>query len=108
MKAKNLSWKRHPTLQRIYGDLSPISTVLAKRSARFSFAGHCMRASDQVISTILPWKLQQVNRGRRPLTFLDTVARDADLGVGDIITVMLERAVWKRVIDRISIEDRPK
>ena len=106
MKAKNLSWKRHPTLQRIYGDLPPISTVLAKRRARF--AGHCMRASDQVISTILPWKLQQVNRGRRPLTFLDTVARDADLGVGDIRTVMLERAVWKRVIDGISIEDRPK
>ena len=79
MKAKNLSWKRHPNLQRIYGDLPPISTVLAKRRARF--AGHCMRASDQVISTILPWKLQQVNRGRRPLTFLDTVARDADLGV---------------------------
>ena len=106
MKAKNIIWKRHPTLQRIYGDLPPISTVLAQRRARF--AGHCMRASDQIISSILPWRVQQANRGRRPLTFLDIVGRDANLDVGDIRTVMLDRAVWRQVVDGISIEDRPK
>ena len=106
MKAKNLSWKRHPTLQRIYGDLPPISTVLASRRARF--AGHCMRAPDQVISTILPWRLRQANRGRRPLTFLDTIARDVNLDVGDIQTATLDRAVWRQLVDGISIEDRPK
>ena len=106
MKAKNIPWQRHPTLQKIYGDLPPISTVLAQRRARF--AGHCMRASDQTISSILPWRMQQANRGRRPLTFLDIVARDAGLDVGDIRTAMLDRAVWRQIVDGISIEDRLK
>ena len=106
MKAKNILWKRHPILQRIYGDLPPISTILAQRRARF--AGHCMRAFDQEISSILPWRIKQANRGRRPLTFLDTVARDAGLDVGDVRTAMLDRAVWRHIVDGISIEDRPK
>ena len=107
MKAKNLSWKKHPTRQRIYGDLPPISTTVAQRRARF--AGHCMRASDQVISSILPWREPLTNkRGRRPLTFLDIVARDAELDVHEMRTVMLDRAVWRHVVDGISIEDRPK
>ena len=41
MKAKNISWKKHPTLHQIYGDLPPIASVLAQRRARF--ASHCMR-----------------------------------------------------------------
>ena len=107
MKAKNLSWKKHPTRQRIYGDLPPISTTVAQRRARF--AGHCMRASDQVISSILPWREPLTNkRGRRPLTFLDIIARDAELDVHEMRTVMLDRAVWRHVVDGISIEDRPK
>ena len=67
-----------------------------------------MRAPDQVISTILPWRLRQANRGRRPLTFLDTIARDVNLDVGDIQTATLDRAVWRQLVDGISIEDRPK
>ena len=88
MKAKNIHWKEHPNLSRIYGDLPPIASVLAKRRARF--AGHCMRAVDQTISTILPWRLQQVGRGRRPLTFLDTVARDTGVEISDLRNAMLD------------------
>ena len=35
-------------------------------------------------SQILPWRLPQAGRGRRPLTFLDTVARDVGLNIGDL------------------------
>ncbi|KAL5260789.1 hypothetical protein ACHWQZ_G010818 [Mnemiopsis leidyi] len=106
MKAKNLHWKDHPTLNRIYGDLPAIATVLAQRRARF--AGHCMRAHDQIISTVLPWRLPQTGRGRRPLTFLDTVARDAGVEIGDLRGVMLDRTVWRKIVEQFSIEDRPK
>ena len=67
-----------------------------------------MRAADQTISTILPWRLQQVGRGRRPLTFLDSVARDTGLDVGDLKGAMLDRAVWRKIVEEFSIEDRPK
>ena len=106
MKAKNLSWKQHPTLLRIYGDLPPISTTLAIRRARF--AGHCMRASDQSISNILLWRMQQASRGRRPLTFLDIVARDVGLEVSDIRNAALDRNVWRDMIGGISTEGRRK
>ena len=103
MKVRNLHWKTHPNLGRIYGNLPPIASVLAQRRARF--AG---RAVDQTISTILPWRLPQVARGRRPLTFLDTVARDVGLDVGDLKGAMLDRAVWRRIVEEFSIVDRPK
>ena len=106
MKAKNINWKQHATLQQIYGDLPRVSAVLAQRRARF--AGHCMRASEQVISTVLPWRLQQAKRGRRPLTFLDTVARDTGLEQGELRTAMLDRDVWRNVVNGISIENRPE
>ena len=68
----------------------------------------CMRAADQTISTILLWRLPQAGRGRRPLTFLDTVARDVGLDIGDLKGVMLDREVWRRIVEEFSIEDRPK
>ena len=106
MKVKNLNWKTHPNLKRIYGDLPPISLTVSQRRARF--AGHCMRASDQIISTVLPWRLPQTSRGRRPLTFLDSVGRDTGVTLGDMRTAMLDRDVWRTFVDGISIEDRPK
>ena len=67
-----------------------------------------MKAVDQTISTILPWRLPQVGRGRRPLTFLDTVAWDVGHDVGDLKGVMLERAVVTKVLAGFFIVDRPK
>ncbi len=60
------------------------------------------------LSSILPWRVQQTNRGRRPLTFLDTVARDAGLDVREVRTAMLDRAVWRHIIGGISTECRQK
>ena len=77
MKVRNIHWKKHPNLGRIYDNLPPIASVLAQHS---TISGHYMRAVDQTISTILNTALAfQVARGCRPLTFLDTVARDFGL-----------------------------
>ena len=80
---------------KIYGNFPQIASVLAQRRRRF--VEQCMRAVDQTISNILPWRLPQVGRGRRPLTFLHTVARDVGLEVGDLQGVMLVRAVWRKL-----------
>ena len=55
-----------------------------------------MGAVNQTISTILPWSL--VGRGRRPPTFSDAVARDAGLDIGDLKGVMLDCAVWRKIV----------
>ena len=50
----NLSWKKHPTLDMIYGDLPRISTLVQRR--RVQFAGHCAGASDELVSSFLLWR----------------------------------------------------
>ena len=68
----------------------------------------CMRAADQTISTILPWRLPQAGRGCRPLTFLVTAAQDVGLEIGDLRGAMLDREVWRKIVEELSIVDRPK
>ena len=67
-----------------------------------------MRAADQTISTILPWRLPFAGRARRPLAFLVTVARDVGLEIGDLRGAMLDREVWRKIVEGFSIVDRPK
>ena len=86
----------------IYSGLPPISSEIAQRRARF--AGHCMRAQDQLISTILPLRFQQTGRGRRPLTFPDIVARDVKMTVEDMRVAMLDRAVWRCHVHGVSMD----
>ena len=59
-RVQNIHWNEHPTKEIIYGDLPPISNALRRR--RLLFAGHCLRAEDEIISSLLVlWK----NRSRR-------------------------------------------
>ena len=50
-RAQNIHWKEHATLQRIYGKLKPISSRLCQK--RLQFAGHCYRADDEIVSSLL-------------------------------------------------------
>ena len=43
----NMSWKSHPSLKDIFADLPRISSLVRKR--RVQFAGHCARASDELL-----------------------------------------------------------
>ena len=36
------------------------------------------------------------------------VARDTGLDVGDLKGAMLDRAVWRKIVEEFSIVDRPK
>ena len=47
----NISWKKHPTIATLYGDLPRISTQVKRR--RIQFAGHCTRATDELVSSFV-------------------------------------------------------
>ena len=63
-----------------------------------------MRAEDELISKILPLRLQQASRGRRPLTFPDIIARDVKLPVDEMRVAMLDRAVWRCNVHGVSMD----
>ena len=48
------------------------------KARRVQFAGHCARASSEVISSLLLWKPKLMAQRSRKLTFPDTVSRDRD------------------------------
>ena len=59
--------RNHPTKDKIYVGIPPISITVAQRCARF--ARHCFRAKDQMISDVIIWRLPWSTTGSRPLTY---------------------------------------
>ena len=97
MRVKSLSWKNHPTLNIIYGDSSKISDVLRKR--RTQFAGHCYRAKNEVISSLMLWKPHHAASRSRKLSFPDVLCRDSGIDKQDLGTAMGDRDVWKEIVN---------
>ena len=100
-RVKNISWRDHATLNRIYGKLPRVYAKLAQ--PRVQFAGHCHRAEGEIISTLLLWKPSAPNRSNR-LTYPDVIARDTGIHVQDLPVAMADRGVWKTVVRSISAE----
>ena len=98
-RVKNLSWRDHPTKHNIYGSLKPLSQIL--KSRRVQFAGHCYRASSEVISSLLLWKPKLAAQRSRKLTFPDTVSRDTGLKYCDLGTAMSDRDSWQERVKSI-------
>ena len=80
----NLSWKKHPTLDMIYGDLPRISTLVQRR--RVQFAGHC--ASDELVPSFLLWRHPSTLKRSRKLTFPDIISRDTAIAKKDLLTAI--------------------
>ena len=69
MRVKNLSWKHHPTKHQIYGSLPPVSSIV--RSKRVQFAGHCLRASSEIISpVVLLYNSHSIGRRSRKVNYI--------------------------------------
>ena len=86
MKAKNINWKQHATLQQIYGDLPRVSAVLAQRRARL--AGNRLLEWEHLRFWAGHFDPAALATSAMPLTVLDTAARDTGLELGDLRTAM--------------------
>ena len=100
-RVKNISWRDHASLNRIYGNLPRVSAKLTQR--RVQFAGHCYRADDEIISSLLLWKPSAQNRSNR-LTYPAVIARDTGLQVEDLPAAMAGGSVWKSIVHSVSAE----
>ena len=96
MRVKNLSWKHHPTKLQIYGSLPPVSSIV--QSKRVQFAGHCLRASSEIISPVVLYKSHSIGRRSRKLNYIDTIKRDTGLLEEDLKPSMLDRECWRKVV----------
>ena len=99
MRAKNLSWKSHPTHEHIYGHLVSASDLVRQR--RTQFAGHCQRATNEIISSLVLWKPRADGRKGRKLTFPDVISRDTNIRLENLKTAMEDREFWKSVVQSV-------
>jgi hypothetical protein len=95
MRAQNISWKLHPSLATIYGNLPRVSSLVRMR--RVQFAGHCYRAESEIISSLLLWKPRSNTRGRK-LSYPDVISRDTGISSEDLGNAMMDREFWCKVV----------
>ena len=100
-RVQNIHWTQHATLKDIYGKLPKISSKLIQR--RVQFAGHCYRAKDEIISSLMFWTPPGPNRSNR-LTYPGVISRDTDLMIQDLPVAMADRAVWRGVVKSLPAE----
>ena len=96
MRIKCLSWKRHPTIQQIYGDLPRVSTIV--RSRRLQFAGHCQRATEEVASSFVLWRPKPNGRRSNKLSYPDILSRDSGIAQSELDTAMQDRETWRGIV----------
>ena len=99
MRVENLSWKQHPTKQQIYNNLPPVSQVIKRR--RVQFAGHCFRASKEVVSPFILWKPKSEGKKSHKLTYPDVIANDTGIRMSELGTAMEDREVWGGLVGSI-------
>ena len=100
-RVQDIQWTQHATLEDIYGKLPRISSKLMQR--RVQFAGHCYRAKDEVISSLLLWTPPGPNRSNR-LTYPDVISRDTGIKVQDLPAAMADRPVWRDIVNSFPAE----
>jgi len=90
----NISWRDHIPNTVVYGDIPRLSETIRKR--RLQFAGHCMRSTNQPISKLIFWTPSggHPKRGRKTLSYPDTIVKDIGLEPTEIQQLMKDRATW--------------
>ena len=97
----NISWKKHPTKQLLYGHLPPITDIIKERRTRF--AGHCWRSKDEIISDVLLWtpKHGHIRVGRPYKTYIEQICEDIGCQPEDLPRAMEDRADWRERVWKI-------
>ena len=108
--ARNVSWKSHLTNEELYRELPYVSTKVQQR--RMRLAGHCIRHTEEMANKLVLWQPTEgrTGRGRRRVTYVDTLLRDTGMeNVQELWTIMEDRVEWrKRVKDMRRPDGRPR
>ena len=103
----NISWKQHPTRQRLYGDLPLVCTTIKHR--RMTFAGHCWRSKDEIVSDLLLWapKHGYTKTGKPHKTYISQLMQDTGCQPEELGTAMEDRDDWGRRVTLVRASSPP-
>ena len=108
--AFNVSWKEKIKNIELYGRLPAVSSKVTHR--RLRIAGHCVRHADQeVAGNLVLWQPVEGSRkrGRRTINYVDTLLQDTGLcNTEELRTAMLDRTSWKKYVNMMRADARPR
>ena len=107
--ALNISWKQKLTNKQLYASMPAVTSKVRHR--RLKLAGHCVRHPEEVASQLVLWEPSQGRRnvGRQAVTNTDTLLRDTGLeNLDELRTAMLDRDGWKKRVDSVRANARPR
>jgi len=93
MRVQNLSWKAHPPKFHIYGEIPPISAIVAQRRAHFT--GHYFRSQKPDHLQYHFMGITMPKQRNRPLTYPDTITRDTGLTFDELGCEMMDKTQWQ-------------
>ena len=91
----NKSWRQHPTKDKLYGHLPPITKTIQVRRTRH--AGHCWGSKDELIRDVLLWApaYGQAKVGRPARTYIHQLWEDTECSPEDLPEAMNDREMWR-------------
>ena len=102
----NISWREHPTKERLYGKLPPLSSTIIK--TRMRFAGHVLRNKDELASEVITWQPRRgrSNVGRPHKTYHQQLIEDAGCQTTqELETLMADRDIWREKIRLVRVSN---
>ena len=89
------NFEQHPTKQRLYGHLPPITKTIKVRRTRH--AGHCWRNKDELISDVPLWNptYGRAKAGRPNRTYIQQLCEDTGCSREDRPEAMNDRVEWR-------------
>ena len=102
MRVQNLSWRDHTlNIYNIltYGKLPQITKTVQFRRAQF--AGYCLRADRETVSSLVLWN-PTLRIGRvRKLSFSDVISRNTAVHKENLSVAMQDRKRWRKIVKSI-------
>ena len=100
----NKSSRQHPTKQKLYGYLPPITKVIKIR--RTTHAGHCWRIRDELIRDILLWTPShgRAKAGRPSRTYIQPLCVDTGCIPEDLPEARDDREGWRERVRDIRAD----
>ena len=100
----NKSGRRHPSKERLYGHLPPISKTIQVRRNRHP--GHCWWSRDELMSEIPLWTPSRgrANSGRPVKTYIQGLCADTGYDLEDLPEALDDREVWPEWVRYIQAD----
>ena len=100
----NKSWRQHPTKQKLYCHLPPITKTIQFRPTRHEW--HCWRSRDELISDVLLWtpSHERAKTGRPARTYIQQLCVDTGCSPEDLPEAMDDREGWRERVRDIRAD----